>query len=87
MATRRLKENFDVVGEWFALARKRVEIPQDWFETDYDDEADVLYIKIIDSPATYSDDDLDNEIVFDYDKNNRLVGIEVLNLYGIYAEV
>lgn len=74
-----------MVSEWFALARKRVEIPQDWFETDYDKEADVLYIKIINSPATHSDDDLDNGIVFDYDKDNRLVGIEVLSLYGIYA--
>ena len=73
--------------EWLALARKRVEIPDNWLAVDYDKDVDVLYIRLLDAPATHSDDDLDASIVFDYDKHNRLIGIEVLNLCGVYFKM
>lgn len=80
-----LKENLDLVTEWLDLTKNRVEIPKTWLWIEYQNDADLLYVKLSTSPATISDDDLDNGIVFDYDKNNDLVGIEVWNLYGIYV--
>ncbi|MGI8638516.1 MAG: DUF2283 domain-containing protein [Pyrinomonadaceae bacterium] len=86
MATRQLKKNFDAVSEWLNLAKSRVEVPPNWLEIEYQKDADLLYIKVSNATTAYSDGDLDNEIVFDYDENDILVGIEVLNLYGVFAE-
>ena len=86
MATRQLKKNFDAVSEWLDLAKSRVKVPTDWLEIEYQKDADLLYIKVSNTTTAYSDDDLDNEIVFDYDENDTLVGIEVLNLYGVFVE-
>lgn len=83
----RLKTNLKVGAEWIARARKRVFIPDNWLEVDYQKNVDVLYIKLSNNPAVSSDDDLDKSLVFDYDENGQLVGIEVLNLYGIFATV
>jgi uncharacterized protein YuzE len=85
MATQQLKKNLSGVNEWIKLARKRVKVPRNWIEAKYRKEADSLYIQILESPAAYSDDDLSKSVVYDYDENNRLVGIEVLNLRGVFV--
>ena len=85
MATQQLKENLSTADEWVKLAKKRVKVPKSWIEAKYSKEADSLYIQLLDSPATRSKGDLTKSIVYDYDKENRLVGIEVINLYGVYV--
>ena len=87
MATRQLKKNFKVVTEWLDLASRRVDIPTNWLEIEYQKDADLLFIKLLNSPAAYGDDDLDQRIVYNYDKNGCLVSIEILNLYGVFATV
>ncbi|MCY7376822.1 MAG: DUF2283 domain-containing protein [Pyrinomonadaceae bacterium] len=87
MATRQLKKHFDAVSEWLDLAQHRVEVPADWLEIEYQEDADLLYIKISNSKAASSKADLDDEVVFDYDETGELVGIEILNFYGVFASV
>ena len=87
MATRQLKKNPDAVGEWLNLAQQRVEVPTDWLKIEYQKDADLLYIKVLDSKAAYSKSDLDDEVILDYNENDELVGIEILNLYGVFAQV
>jgi len=87
MAQRVLDKKPDVINEWISLAERRVGIPKNYLEVEYQKEADLLYIKLSNSPATYSDDDLNKGIVFDYDEHDNLVGIEVWNLYGVFAQV
>ncbi|HSK72281.1 MAG TPA: DUF2283 domain-containing protein [Pyrinomonadaceae bacterium] len=87
MATRQLKRNLDSVSEWLDLAECRIDIPKNWLKIEYQKDADLLYIKLSDSPAAYCEDDLDKEVIFNYDADNNLVGIEVLHLYGIYNPV
>jgi uncharacterized protein YuzE len=84
MATQ-LKENLSTAEEWIKQARRRVKIPKNFIEAKYSKDVDSLYIQLLDSPATHSDDDLSKSLVFDYDKENRLVGIEVMNLYGVFV--
>ncbi len=43
----------------------------------YDKQADALYIKLSDS-AVVETEEKENDIVFDYDDQNNIVGIEVL---------
>ncbi len=84
MATR-LKENLSTTEQWIKRARRRVKIPNHWIEVKYSKDTDSLYIQLLKSPATHSDDDLSKSLVFDYDAKNRLVGIEVMSLYGIFT--
>ena len=45
---------------------------------EYDSKADVLYIKLGDTMPVESEH-LDNNVVIDYDKNDNMVGIEILD--------
>lgn len=42
----------------------------------YDKEADVLYIEFSDSKV-FESEEKERNVVFEYDKNNNLVGIEI----------
>ncbi len=86
MATR-LKENLSTTEQWIKRARRRVKIPNHWIEVKYSKDTDSLYIQLLNSPATHSDDDLSKSLVFDYDAKSRLVGIEVMSLYGIFTQL
>lgn len=44
----------------------------------YDQEVDVLTIRFSDTPIEESDQDKPG-VILDYDKNGRIVGIEILN--------
>ena len=44
----------------------------------YDKETDILYIQLSNAPIIESDEDKKG-VILDYDKNNQLVEIEILN--------
>ncbi|HLG30190.1 MAG TPA: DUF2283 domain-containing protein [Candidatus Brocadiales bacterium] len=44
----------------------------------YDKDVDALYIEISDKKAVESEE-VEKDIIFDYDENDNIVGIEVLN--------
>jgi len=50
---------------------------------DYFEETDTLYIKLSENPSVYSAE-VEEGIVFDYDENNLVVGIEIENFSKRY---
>jgi uncharacterized protein YuzE len=54
-------------------------------QINYQSDADLLFIKFTDSETTYSDDDMDIGVIYNYDADDKLVSIEVLDLYGVYV--
>ncbi len=46
---------------------------------EFDNEADAVYFRLLDSPIIESEE-IEAGIVYDFDANNNLVGIEILNL-------
>lgn len=83
--TRQLKKTLVKANEWIELAKKRVTLPTDWLTVEYQKDADLLYITFSEAKTTKTKSQIDKGIVYDYDKNNNLVGIEIWNLYGIFA--
>ena len=47
----------------------------------------MLVIQFTDGKSTYSKDDMKRGVIFNYDQNNCLVSIEILDLYEIFADV
>jgi hypothetical protein len=78
-----LKQN--KTREYVNLARKRVRFGDDWQEMEYCGEVDLLFIRFSDKPASRSKGDEMNGLVCNYDKNNKLVSIEITDFYGVYV--
>jgi uncharacterized protein YuzE len=72
--------------EWLPLARERVpELPVGKVWLTYQPDVDSLYIRFKEcANPTRTDDDMERGLIFDYE-DRQLVGIEVLDLYGVFA--
>jgi hypothetical protein len=82
MARRRPIEKED---ELLALARGRVELPAGPLWLNYQEDVDLLVVRLKENPrADRSASDLDRGLVFNYE-GRELVSIEVLDLYGIFT--
>ncbi len=69
-----------------ALARERVELPPGELWLSYEADVDTLYIRLKkQTNPTRTDDDMERGLIFDYE-GKQLVGIEVLDLYGVFAQ-
>lgn len=73
------------VTEWLELVDKRIEIPRNYLRINYQPEADVLVVKFSETDSAYSNDDMSKGLIFNYDNKDKLVSIEVLDLYGVFA--
>jgi hypothetical protein len=71
--------------EYVNLARKRVKFADDWQEIKYRNEVDLLFIRFSGEFASRSKGDELNGLVYNYDKNNKLVSIEIADFYGVYV--
>jgi uncharacterized protein YkuJ len=83
METQQLVEK---TTELLRLARERVEMPRRFRELRYFDEVDLLVVEFSTASATHSKGDIENGIIYNYDESDDLTSIEILDLYGIYAE-
>lgn len=83
METRQLEKT----GELIKLAGERVQVPENWREVKYFDEIDLLVIRYSPLPATRSKSDDSNGIVYNYDANDNLTSLEILDLYGIFTSL
>lgn len=83
MATLALKQN--KTREYVNLARKRIDLGDDWQEMEYSDEVDLLFIRFSKNKAARSKGDVENGIVYNYDRNNKLVSIEITDFYGVFV--
>lgn len=65
-----------------SLAAKRVQMPSVPILSKYDDEENILYLRFTDEkPVISSQSKLDDGVVFDLDAQNRIVSIEIFDLY------
>ena len=86
MAVRQLNQITNKAGEWLKLAGQRIKIPNDYVILKYQEDADLLVIRFSNGKSTYSKDDMDNGVIYNYDKDDNLVSMEILDLYGVFAE-
>lgn len=84
MASRR---TVDARTELLELAAERVKLPDDSpSRVDYQADADLLYITFTERPRpTRTREDLDADVIYNYE-GDRLVSLEILDLYGVYAD-
>lgn len=87
MAVIELKQTSNKTSELIKLANKRITIPNSYISIQYQKDADLLFIVFTNGKSTYSKDDMDKGIIYNYDRNNELVSVEILDLYDIFAEV
>ncbi len=73
------------VTEWLDLVDERVKIPRNYLRINYQTDADLLLVKFSETESTYSEDDMEKGLIFNYDAQNKLVSIEVLDLYGVFV--
>lgn len=74
-------------NEFIELAGERGEIPADWIRLEYQKDVDLLFVLYSKKRCVRSKGDMENGIVYNYDAQDKLVSIEVLDLYGIFAVV
>jgi hypothetical protein len=83
MATQVLKQN--KTGKYVAQARKRARFTDDWLEMEYNSDVDLLLILFSDKPASSSKGDELNGLVYNYDREKKLVSIEIIDFYGVFV--
>lgn len=85
MAIREIKTKDS--NEFIKLAGERGEIPDHWIKLEYQKDVDLLFVLYSNKRCVRSSGDMENGIIYNYDAQDRLVSIEVLDLYGIFATV
>ncbi len=65
-----------------SLATKRVQLPSVPILTKFDDEENILYLRFTnEKPVISNQSKLDDGVIFDLDSQNRIVSIEIFDLY------
>ena len=71
--------------ELIRLARDRVDLPPVVLRLKYQPDVDMLLIELKENPIpTNTRDDIERGLIFNY-AGPRLVSVEILDLYGVYA--
>lgn len=73
------------MNELSTLARKRLKLPAGDLEFEYQADADLLLVRLTDGKSTYSESDYRKGIIYNYDARNKLVSIEILDLYDVFV--
>ncbi len=85
MAIRQIEKN--QTSELIKLAKKRGDIPNDWIKLEYQKDADLLFILYSKEICVRSKGDMENGIIYNFDDRDRLVSIEVLDIYEVFSTV
>ena len=56
----------------------QIDIPADFAESRYDDDADVVYVRFSETAGATRSEELNEYIILDY-RGDQLIGIEILN--------
>lgn len=78
MAVIGLNQTTSKLSEWLKLANERIRISSDYIILKYQEDVDLLFIKFTSGKSTYSKDDMDKGIIYNYDRKNNLVSMEFL---------
>lgn len=72
--------------ELLRLARDRVDLPAGELRLKYQRDVDMLLVELKENPApTNSKDDIERGLIFNYE-GRKLVSVEILDLYGVFAK-
>ncbi len=71
--------------ELLKLAGERLKLPDGNLQLKYQPDVDLLVIRLNDGKSTYSESDYEKGLIYNYDAANRLVSIEVLDLYEVFV--
>ena len=83
MAVRQLEISKE--KELLKLANARVKLPKGNVQLNYQADVDLLFIRLNNSKSTYSKSDYEEGVIYNYDAEDRLVSIEVLDLYEVFV--
>lgn len=73
-------------SELLELASKRIKLPRRKpIFVNYDEEGDSLFIKLSEKEAVISKSAIEGGVAYDLDENGNIVGIEIFDLYDIFA--
>ena len=72
--------------EWLKLAQKRISVTQNIVKIDYQADVDLLLIRFSDKPSVRGRYNYESHIIYNYDKKGEVVSVEILDLYGVFAE-
>ncbi len=81
-----LQMESEIEAKVLSLANERFEVPKGYEYLKYNDEVDVLIISYSNTASVISKDDVDKGLVYDFDSEGKLTGIEVIDFYGKFAE-
>lgn len=85
METRQLEKKS--TNELFKLANERVNVPTNFLYLKYFEEVDLLVIRFTENDSTYSKSNLDEDVIYNYDAEDSLVSMEILDLFGEFVSV
>lgn len=72
--------------ELLGLASQRVNLPNEKpLLIRYDDEADSLFLKYAETPPVISKSEDTDGVIFEFDSDDNLVSIEILDLYEVFS--
>lgn len=72
-------------NELLKLANERVNIPTNFLYLKYFEKVDLLVIRFTESDSTYSKSNLDEDVIYNYDAEDNLVSMEILDLFGAFV--
>lgn len=81
-----LQMEAEIMAKVIALANERLEVPEDYTYLKYYDDVDVLYISCSNTNSVISKGDIEKGLVYDFDSEGKLTGIEVIDFYGKFVE-
>lgn len=76
----------EMVEEVISLANKRFEVPDGYQYLKYYEEVDLLVIRYSNTDAVISKSDMEKGLIYNFDNEGNLTGIEVLDLYDKFTE-
>ena len=72
-------------NELLKLARERINIRNSAIKIDYQKDVDLLLLRFSDKPSVRGKMDYENDVIYNYDKDDNIVSVEILDLYGIFV--
>ena len=71
-------------SELLKLASERLEISTPPLRLDYQEDVDLLFVRFSEKPSVRGSFDYDRNAIFNYDENDNLVSVEILDAYDVY---
>lgn len=81
-----LQMEAELTEKVLALANERLEVLKGYGYLEYYDDVDILYIPYSNTDSVISKSDIEKGLIYDFDSEGKLTGIEVIDFYGKFVE-